>query len=159
MNIPLNINLQQIFLHLFNFSILSLGLYLLLYNPVKKFMDKRADHYKKLENDVEEKLKEAKELEASYKKRLENMDKMIEKKTASAIQEANQTAEAILKDANEQAEKILSEAKQDAQEEAAKILEDTQEEITQMAISATEKLLVQSSSGALDQFLDTVKKE
>lgn len=35
MNIPLNIDWQQILLHLFNFAILVGGLYLLLYNPVK----------------------------------------------------------------------------------------------------------------------------
>lgn len=39
MNIPLNIDWQQILLHLFNFSILVGGLYLLLFKPVKNFMD------------------------------------------------------------------------------------------------------------------------
>ena len=42
---PLNIDFQQIFLHLFNFIILALGLYLLLYRPVVAFMDKRQAHY------------------------------------------------------------------------------------------------------------------
>ena len=40
-NLPLNIDLQQIFLHLLNFTILLAGLYFLLYEPVKKFMNKR----------------------------------------------------------------------------------------------------------------------
>ena len=34
MNIPLNIDFQQILLHLLNFAILGGGLYLLLYKPV-----------------------------------------------------------------------------------------------------------------------------
>ena len=38
MNVPLNINLQQILLHLFNFAILGFGLYFLLYKPVKDLM-------------------------------------------------------------------------------------------------------------------------
>ena len=41
MGVPLNIDWQQILLHLFNFLILFGGLYLLLYRPVKAFMDKR----------------------------------------------------------------------------------------------------------------------
>ena len=41
MNVPLNIDWQQILLHLFNFIILAGGLYLLLYKPVKNFMEKR----------------------------------------------------------------------------------------------------------------------
>ena len=45
MNIPLNIDWQQILLHFFNFSILVGGLYLLLFKPVKSFMEKREKHY------------------------------------------------------------------------------------------------------------------
>ena len=41
MSIPLNIDWQQILLHLFNFAILAGGLYLLLYKPVKRFMEQR----------------------------------------------------------------------------------------------------------------------
>ena len=41
MNVPLNIDWQQILLHLMNFAILAGGLYLLLYKPVKQFMAKR----------------------------------------------------------------------------------------------------------------------
>ena len=36
---PLNINLQQILLHWMNLSILTGGLYFLLFKPVKQFMD------------------------------------------------------------------------------------------------------------------------
>ena len=47
MNIPLNIDWQQILLHLLNFSVLTLGLYLLLYKPVKNFMEERAEYYRR----------------------------------------------------------------------------------------------------------------
>ena len=47
MNIPLNIDWQQILLHLLNFVILAGGLYLLLYKPVKTFMEKRQQYYPK----------------------------------------------------------------------------------------------------------------
>ena len=40
MGIPLNVDWQQILLHLFNFIILFGGLWLLLYKPVKNFMAK-----------------------------------------------------------------------------------------------------------------------
>ena len=48
MSIPLNIDWQQILLHLFNFAILAGGLYLLLYRPVKQFMERRQTHYEEL---------------------------------------------------------------------------------------------------------------
>ena len=62
MNIPLNIDWQQILLHLFNFAILVAGLYLLLYNPVKKFIKKREDHYVQVDQEAEGKRQEAAEL-------------------------------------------------------------------------------------------------
>lgn len=159
MNIPLNINWQQILLHLLNFSILTLGLYLLLYNPVKKFMEERAGYYNKLDSEAVEKLKEAKSLEISYEERLRGIEKVIGQRQKSAEQEAKEAADLILQDAKDQAAKIMSDGQKAAQQERAKILEDIQEEIAHMAISATEKLLAQSSTDTLDQFLDVVKKE
>ena len=41
--VPLNVDWQQILLHLLNFTILFGALYILLYKPVKDFMKGRAD--------------------------------------------------------------------------------------------------------------------
>jgi F-type H+-transporting ATPase subunit b len=49
MNLPLNIDIQQILLHLLNFTILFGILYFLLYSPVKKFMEKREQYYKDMD--------------------------------------------------------------------------------------------------------------
>lgn len=159
MNIPLNIDWQQILLHLLNFSILTFGLYLLLYNPIKKFMDERAGYYNKLDNEAIDKLKQAENLKISYEERLGDIEKEIEGRKACAVKEAEVAADKLLKNAKEQAAKLLLDAKEAAQQERIKILEDAQQEITHMAIFATEKLLAQSASEALDQFLDVVKKE
>ena len=56
MNIPLNIDWQQILLHLLNFVILAGGLYLLLYKPVKAFMEKRQAYYQEQDRQAAEKL-------------------------------------------------------------------------------------------------------
>ena len=61
MNIPLNIDWQQILLHFFNFSILVGGLYLLLFKPVKDFMAKREQHYQAIDDDAAAKQREAEE--------------------------------------------------------------------------------------------------
>lgn len=159
MNIPLNIDWQQILLHLLNFLVLSLGLYLLLYNPVKKFMEERTEYYRRLEAEAQEKLRQAEDLEISRKERLDNIEAEIETRRVKAMQESKQAADALLQSAREEAEKLLSDAQETAQKERVKILEDAQQEIASMAIIATEKLLAQSTTGAIDQFLDAVKKE
>ena len=65
MNIPLNIDWQQIILHLLNFAILAGGLYFLLYHPVRKFMDQREEHYRQMENEAQQRLDQAKATEGS----------------------------------------------------------------------------------------------
>ena len=88
MNIPLNIDWQQILLHLFNFSILVGGLYLLLFKPVKNFMDKRAKHYQDMENAAAERERTTAEMEASMQQRQAALDAELEEKRAAAAKEA-----------------------------------------------------------------------
>ena len=65
MNIPLNIDWQQILLHLLNFAILAGGLYLLLYKPVKAFMAKREGWYQQQADEAEKTRREAEALKAA----------------------------------------------------------------------------------------------
>ena len=70
MNIPLNIDWQQIILHLLNFAILAGGLYFLLYHPVRKFMDQREEHYRQMETEAQQRLDQAKATEEEYRQQL-----------------------------------------------------------------------------------------
>ena len=74
MNIPLNIDWQQILLHFFNFSILVGGLYLLLFKPVKDFMAKREQHYQAIDDDAAAKQREAEEKVRSADERVAALD-------------------------------------------------------------------------------------
>lgn len=96
MNIPLNIDWQQILLHLFNFSILVGGLYLLLFKPVKNFMDKRAKHYADMESAAVEREKNTAALEASMQQRQAALDAELDEKRAAAAREAVSIAEAAM---------------------------------------------------------------
>ena len=60
---PLNIDFQQILLHWMNLAILTWGLYVLLYKPVKQFMDKREAHYQELERQAADKLAQAQQIQ------------------------------------------------------------------------------------------------
>ena len=61
---PLNINFQQVFLHMFNIALLFGAMYFLLYQPVKKFMDERAARYAKMDEEAKAKLAEAEQSKA-----------------------------------------------------------------------------------------------
>ena len=62
MNIPLNIDWQQILLHLFNFTILAGGLFLLLYRPVKEVMEEREAYYQGIKDQAEQSQQKAGQL-------------------------------------------------------------------------------------------------
>jgi len=74
MNIPLNIDWQQILLHFFNFSILVGGLYLLLFKPVKSFMEKREKHYADMEAAAVAREKDTEALKAAMAQREADFD-------------------------------------------------------------------------------------
>lgn len=141
MGIPLNIDWQQILLHLFNFAILAGGLYFLLYKPVKDFMDQRIAYYQGLEKEAADKIEQAKAQEQEYKNRLESIDLEANHKKEQAARDAEKTAKMIIDDANKQKEQILEQAQKAAEHEKEKILQDAKEEIVGLAMAATVKML------------------
>ena len=136
MNIPLNIDWQQILLHLLNFVILAGGLYLLLYKPVKTFMEKRQQYYQEQDAKAAKTLADAEKTAAEVRQQLKNADA----------------------DARAQAEQILADAHAAAQREHDKLLSDAQKELKDLAVTATEKLVLQSDGDAFDQFLDAAER-
>ena len=136
MNIPLNIDWQQILLHLLNFSILAGGLYFLLYRPVKDFMAKREAYYAGQAAQAEKTAREAEELRREYEDKLAQAEKEIARE-----REAARTA------AQTQARRSCDEMKRQAGRE-----------IKALAEEAAEKLVFASDGEAFDRFLDLTEK-
>ena len=120
MNIPLNIDWQQIVLHLMNFAILAGGLYFLLYNPVKKFMAKRAEYYENMDKEANEKLESATIKEAEYQKHMEELEAELDAKRKEAAKQADTMIQQSVNQAKEQAAKVMSDAKAAAMQERTK---------------------------------------
>ena len=75
--VPLNVDWQQILLHLFNFTILFGALYILLYKPVKDFMAGREAHYADMDAKAEQALADAQSSKESYESKLQSFDAEI----------------------------------------------------------------------------------
>ncbi len=159
MNIPLNIDWQQILLHLLNFVILAGGLYFLLYKPVKNFMNKRTSYYEAMDAEAKAKVTSAQKLEEEYKTRLTNAEEEIREKKASAVKEAEKAADAVIAEAKAKGNKIISDAQTAAKQEKDKILQDANAEIEAMVSSAIDKVLVSAKENSFDDFLDSVQEE
>ena len=161
---PLNINFQQILLHLFNFVILASGLYLLLYKPVLAFMQKRQDHYAEIDRQTAEKEAAAQAVLGEYEKRLESADEEIQKRADAANQQLDASRQESLRRAKEQADKLLADARAAAEQEREAILKDAQKDIAEMVVSAAEKLAQkeldpEGERALYDRFLDAAQED
>ena len=150
---PLNIDWQQILLHLMNFAILAGGLYLLLYRPVKNFMGQRLSQYEAREAEVREREEQADALRKKYQDMLRDAEEDIQKRREQASEELEAEKRQQLNEARAEARKILSTASKTAEMRSKKALDDSHEEIRTLALGMVEKLVVESSGDALDQFL------
>jgi F-type H+-transporting ATPase subunit b len=158
--LPLNIDLQQIMLHLLNFTILFGILYILLYKPVKDFMAKRTAYYADMDSKAEGALKAAEESRAAYDEKLQAFDEEVRAERSKVGKEIAESRDRQLAAAKVDAEKIVSDARTEANREKEEIIASAQKEITDMVTGAMEKLtLEQSASDAFDQFLDAAESE
>ena len=105
MNIPLNIDWQQILLHALNLVLLVAGLYLLLYKPVKKFMAQREARYQGMADAAEEKTRQAQQMYDDYAGKLKGVDDEIRAKRAQEMEKTAETTREMLDDARAQADR------------------------------------------------------
>ncbi len=155
---PLNIDIQQILLHMLNFVILFAVLYFLLYKPVKKFMDDREEKYRKSAEEAEAKLKKADEAMAGLDASIAEKDKAASQKRAEMLSDTQEQCGKKLEAATAEAARILDEAKAQADMIRKQAVEQSSEDISKLVIMSVNKAVL-SSGEAYDQFLDEVEKD
>lgn len=153
---PLNIDWQQILLHIFNFTILFFALYFLLYKPVKKFMDDRQAYYDDLDKLREENLRDSEELLEKYNEKLSHAEQEAQKIIEDGKAAAAAQAESIIADANMQADKILETSRARAKGERDELLESAKKEIASTASMMAEKIVNES---AYDSFIKIAESD
>lgn len=159
MSLPLNIDWQQILLHLFNFVILFAILYFLLYKPIKKFMDERVEYYKKMDEDAKLNLAESEKVKEEYLEKLDNAEEEILAQKKEAYKKIEKSSAAKISEAEKEAGKIIENARESMVREREKMLKEAQSEISDMIVSATEKLVLKSTTEEIyDMFFDVAKR-
>ena len=155
---PLNIDFQQIFLHLLNFVILFAILYFLLYKPVRNFMRKRVEYYQDMENKANENLARSEAAKTEYEEKLSAADDEITSMKEEAQNKMKEARAKRLEQAQEEANQIIEKARARATAEHDQIIESAQKEITEIVSEAAEKIIQSPEvSDSFDQFLDTVE--
>ncbi len=157
---PLNIDWQQILLHLLNFTVLFAVCYFLLYKPVKQFMDKRVEYYKKTDEKAKANLTDSEKAKEEYERKLKEVQSEITEQKMKADADIKKANEIKIKQAEEKAAKIISDAEKSIESDREKMIREAQKEITDMVANAAEKLVKQSSTvQAFDDFLDAAERD
>ena len=158
MSLPLNIDPQQILLHLLNFVVLFGIMYFLLYSPVKKFMDQRVEHYKEMDEKAQKDNAEAERARKEYTEKLAAVDFEIEEKKLEARRTINEQSEKSLAAAKNEAARIIDDANRKARSDSKRIIEEAESEIANIAATAAERIILKSGvSESYDQFLRAVE--
>jgi len=156
---PLNINWQQILLHLLNFTILAFGLYFLLYRPVKKIIDKREKEYKDRDEKTKSALNEAESAKKEYGDKMAEAEKEAVGIKDAALSTAAKLSEEKKAEAKTEADRIIAEAKKKGESERKKIIEGADDDIKKIITEISDKIAGGSSvSDAYDEFLSAAEK-
>lgn len=159
----MNLNPSDIALHLVNIVVLYALLRLLIYKPVRKFMDARAAKVRAQLDEAENISAKAREDQAEYAKRLAAVDEEAHDKLIASNRAAGEAAEAIAAEARAEAQKILAKAQAEADQQRRDIQRQVRPQITGMAVEIAEKLLgrevsAEDNRAIIDSFFESLEK-
>lgn len=156
---PLGIDFVQILLHMFNVVILFGGLYFLLYSPVKKFMAKREEHYRQLDEEKNAALEEANRLKEERETQLLGVDGEIAEERRKATQELADLRSKKISEAKEEAARIITKAETEAERKRKEIVDGAKDDINSLIEEAADKLLLEGDTeNFYDSFLDEAER-
>ncbi|MBR4425347.1 MAG: hypothetical protein IKS66_05325 [Oscillospiraceae bacterium] len=157
--LPLNIDWQQILLHLLNFVLLSGGLYFLLYRPIQSFLAQREQRYTEREAESVRLRTEAEAMRDEYADKLRRADAEIAARREQIERAAEQEAQLQLQQAQAQVKLILSRAETVSESRRSETVRDLHREAAALAMEAVKHLVLTDGEQALDRFLDAAESE
>lgn len=155
---PLNIDIQQILLHMLNFVILFAVLYFVLYKPVRNFMDRRDEDFNEKNDRANRVMEEADSAKSAYEEKLSGIKDEIKSLREDARKKGVEEADAIREQARREADEILEDARRKAEQAKTAAVRSADNQIRALAEQAAEKLVIESTAQAYENFIETVNR-
>ena len=155
----LGLSLTKFLLHLLNFAILFVALWLILYKPVMKFIRERQARIEKEKADTEENLRASEEARRTSEERLNALDKEIEEKRQAAELATESRCEERIRETEERADRIVKDAERAARERAEKVVAEAREGIKDAAITLAESIIEEKIDKVDDGLIDDALKD
>lgn len=132
---------QSIVAHLIALIILTVGLYLLLFKPVKKMIKERQEKIRKIEQENNELNEEVKSMKSSTEIVLSEAKKQAATIHENAVKVANQKADEIVSSARNEAKNLIDRTEREMEEERNKLQSEIEKQISDISLAVAEKLL------------------
>ncbi len=142
----LGLEWQSVLLHLFNLVVLTVGLYFLLFKPVKRMIRERKEKVAKIEKENAELSEEVRRMKESGEKVLSEARQEAASIREAAKKEADRKADEIVGQAREQARGMLEQTERSLGEERRKLQKDIEREIADVSVLVAEKVIEKSIS-------------
>ena len=144
-----------------NFSVLAVGLFLLLRKPVSNALNARIDGIKEELEDLEAKKAEAEKQLSEYNERLSLLDKEAETLIQEYVKQGEEAKVRIFAAAESTAEKMEEQAKRHIEHEFQQAKVELQEEILQKALVKAEEIITtkinaEDQDRLVDEYLEKV---
>ena len=155
----LGLSLTKFLLHLLNFAILFVALWLILYKPVMKFIRARQERIDKEKREAEEDRKAAEAARLAGEERLNALDEELENKRIAAEQELQSMREEQLNESKAQADEIVKAAELRAKLEADKIVAEAKAGIKDAAVTLAQSIIEEKIDKVDDALIDSALKD
>ena len=119
----------DILIHIINIIVLFILLRLILFKPVTRFLNERAERIKNQLQEADTRLTEAQALKSDYEKQLERVEEEGHDLIRASKTKATQEAQLIIAEAKSKAEKVFDEAQESIAAEKERSLDQMRQEV------------------------------
>ena len=160
----LGINWGFLLSQVVNLAILLIALRLVLYKPVMRMLDQRAQRIKKGLEDAELASKKAAQAEAEYQRRVEQAKHEVQKIIDKAVEQGERARDDIIARAQKEAQELLDKARRQIEIERQDALRAVRTQVADLVVAATAKVVGQSLDARthrrlIDEFLAESRSE
>lgn len=127
--------------NIINVIILYFGLKYFLYNPVRNFMQKRADGIKIKMDSADECLKQAEDTQHKYEELVSEGNRIAERAVTDRLNAAQSQADEIIAQSHEKAKDVLDQARSDSQRMREGMKSELDAETSRLAVAIAAKIL------------------
>lgn len=151
--------LWDLLINVINIVILFIAARALLYKPVKKYLDARAEKLRRTQEEAAQELEQAQKKKENYTALMADTAAIRTNAVHEAQQKAAAKAQTILDKADADAEALLEETRAQAAHERAKLIEESRAELGALAVELSGKILAREVTDAdnrriIDGFFD-----